>query len=114
MPRLIELGVRSFKIEGRLKGPEYVAATTRCTERPWIKPWAARQRRTFRPRKQRAIQSYSRGSGPGFLSGVNHQALVEGRSCDHRGLEVGQALGREQRAGRSWLLVEAKRAHRAR
>ena len=29
IPRLIELGVRSFKIEGRMKGPEYVAATTR-------------------------------------------------------------------------------------
>ena len=29
VPRLIELGVRSFKIEGRMKGPEYVAATTR-------------------------------------------------------------------------------------
>src|SRR6185436_15947882 len=29
VPRLVELGVSSIKIEGRLKGPEYVAATTR-------------------------------------------------------------------------------------
>ena len=29
VPRLLELGVSSLKIEGRLKGPEYVAATTR-------------------------------------------------------------------------------------
>jgi len=29
IPRLIELGVKSFKIEGRLKTPEYVAAVTR-------------------------------------------------------------------------------------
>ncbi len=29
IPRLIELGIRSFKIEGRLKTPEYVAAVTR-------------------------------------------------------------------------------------
>ncbi len=29
IPRLIELGVSSFKIEGRLKSPEYVAAVTR-------------------------------------------------------------------------------------
>ncbi len=28
IPRLIELGIRSFKIEGRLKTPEYVAAVT--------------------------------------------------------------------------------------
>jgi putative protease len=29
IPRLIELGIKSFKIEGRLKTPEYVAAVTR-------------------------------------------------------------------------------------
>ena len=29
IPKLIELGVRSFKIEGRLKSAEYVAAVTR-------------------------------------------------------------------------------------
>ncbi len=29
IPRLVELGVASLKIEGRLKGPEYVAATTK-------------------------------------------------------------------------------------
>ena len=30
LPRLIRAGVRSFKIEGRLKGPGYVAATVRA------------------------------------------------------------------------------------
>jgi len=105
VPRLIELGVRSFKIEGRLKGAEYVAATTRLYRQAVdlaLAGGGAPDPRT----KQRAIQSYSRGSGPGFLSGVNHQQLVEARSCDHRGLPVARALGREQRAGRSWLVLE--------
>src|SRR6187402_555754 len=105
VPRLIELGVRSFKIEGRLKGPEYVAATTRLYRQAVDRALGGETSADFLATKQRAIQSYSRGSGPGFLSGVNHQQLVEGRSCDHRGLEVAHALGREQRAGRSWLLV---------
>jgi len=107
VPRLIELGVRSFKIEGRLKGPQYVAATTRLYRTAVDQALGAAPPSDFLVMKQRAIQSYSRGSGPGFLSGVNHQELVEARSCDHRGLEVAQTLGREQRAGRSWLLVEA-------
>jgi putative protease len=107
VPRLIELGVRSFKIEGRLKGPEYVAATTRLYRQAVDLALGNTAAPDLIATRQRAIQSYSRGSGPGFLSGVNHQALVEGRSCDHRGLEVAQALGREQRAGRSWLSVEA-------
>ena len=106
VPRLIELGVRSFKIEGRLKGPEYVAATTRLYRAAVDQALGSAAAADLLATKQRAIQSYSRGSGSGFLSGVNHQALVEGRSCDHRGLEVAQALGREQRAGRSWLLVQ--------
>jgi len=106
VPRLIELGVRSFKIEGRLKGPEYVAATTRLYRAAVDQALGSAAAADLLATKQRAIQSYSRGSGSGFLSGVNHQALVEARSCDHRGLEVAQALGREQRAGRSWLLVQ--------
>lgn len=107
VPRLIELGVRSFKIEGRLKGPAYVAATTRLYRAAVDQALGAPPAQDFLATKQRAIQSYSRGSGPGFLSGVNHQQLVEGRSCDHRGIQVAQALGREQRAGKSWLLVAA-------
>jgi U32 family peptidase len=106
VPRLIELGVRSFKIEGRLKGPEYVAATTRLY-RQAVDLALGSATPELRATKQRAIQSYSRGSGPGFLAGVNHQQLVEGRSCDHRGLEVAEALGREQRGARTWLSVQA-------
>ena len=33
VPQMLEAGVRSFKIEGRLKSPEYVAATTRAYRR---------------------------------------------------------------------------------
>jgi putative protease len=105
IPELIALGVRSFKIEGRLKGPEYVAATTRLYRQSVdaaLGEGAAPDPAT----KRRAIQSYSRGSGPGFLSGVDHQRLVEARSCDHRGLEVGSALGHEERAGRRSLVLE--------
>ena len=32
VPKLIKAGVHCFKVEGRLKGPEYVAMTTRAIE----------------------------------------------------------------------------------
>jgi putative protease len=102
---LAELGVRSFKIEGRMKGPEYVAATTRLYRQAVDAAFGVAPP-PDEATKQRAIQSYSRGSGPGFLPGVDHQRLVEGRSCDHRGLEIGQAVGSEQRAGRALLLLD--------
>src|SRR5580692_3224546 len=75
IPRLVEIGVRSFKIEGRMKGPEYVAATTRLY-RQSVDAVLGEGAAPDQASKQRAIQSYSRGSGPGFLSGVDHQKLV--------------------------------------
>ncbi|MEP7052195.1 MAG: U32 family peptidase [Pseudomonadota bacterium] len=106
IPQLIELGVRSFKIEGRLKGADYVAATTRLYRRS-VDAALGECPAPDEATKRRALQSYSRGSGPGFLAGVDHQHLVEARSCDHRGLEVGLALGKEERAGRRTLQLEA-------
>src|SRR5450432_3979417 len=105
IPKLIELGVSSFKIEGRMKGPEYVAATTRLY-RHAVDAALGSAAAPDAALKRRAIQSYSRGSGPGFLAGVDHQRLVEARSCDHRGLEVGQAVGVEERAGRRLLVLD--------
>jgi len=109
IPQLIELGVSSFKIEGRLKGPEYVAATTRLY-RAAVDAALGAAVPPSATLVQRALQTYSRGSGPGFLAGVDHQRLVEARSCDHRGVELGQAIGTVERAGRNWLIVELSAA----
>ncbi|MEI7892814.1 MAG: DUF3656 domain-containing protein, partial [Myxococcales bacterium] len=92
IPDLVALKVDAVKIEGRLKGPAYVAATTllyrRAVDAALGNDVAADP--TLRPM---ALQTFTRGSGHGFLQGVDHQALVEGRSCDHRGLEVGSVTG---------------------
>jgi putative protease len=101
VPELTKLGITSLKIEGRLKGPEYVAATTRLYREAVDASPSAETRRA-------ALQTYSRGSGPGFLAGVDHQRLVEGRSCDHRGLEVATFERVVHAKGKSWLVVRAK------
>ncbi len=94
VPRLVELGVSSLKIEGRLKGPAYVAAATQLYRR-------AIDGVIDEQMKLSALQAYSRGSGPGWLGGIDHQRLVEGRSCDHRGVFVGVCGGVE----RGWLKI---------
>jgi U32 family peptidase len=101
VPELTKLGITSLKIEGRLKGQEYVAATTRLYREAVDASPSPDTRRT-------ALQTYSRGSGPGFLAGVDHQRLVEGRSCDHRGLEVASFERVVHAKGKSWLVVKAK------
>ena len=91
VPDLARAGVRSLKIEGRLKGPEYVAATVQLYREAVD---AIGTGRGVSPiRVEAALQTYSRGSGPGFLSGIDHQRLVPALSCDHRGREVGSIRG---------------------
>ena len=102
VPRLIELGVASLKIEGRLKGPEYVAATTRLY-RAAIDAAVGAGPEPEPAAREAALQMYSRGSGPGFLAGVDHQRLVEARACDHRGLYTGDCLGVARHRGRPHL-----------
>jgi U32 family peptidase len=104
VPRLVELGVRSLKIEGRLKGPEYVAAATRLYQKAIDAAMGSGPPPGDEERRA-ALQMYSRGSGPGFLAGVDHQRLVEGRACDHRGLLVGSALGVRSFRGKPHLVV---------
>jgi putative protease len=101
---LVELGVRSLKIEGRLKGPEYVAATTRLYKQAVAAAVGAAPAVGAEAR-QTALQMYSRGSGPGFLAGIDHQRLVDGRGCEHRGLLVGAVRGVRRLQGKAHLVL---------
>jgi putative protease len=96
VPELIQAGVVSLKIEGRLKGPSYVAATTSLYRSAIGGTATSEMRKT-------ALATYTRGSGPGFLAGVDHQRLVEGRSPDHRGLEIGVIKGTLRRGNRTTI-----------
>ncbi|MGE5191870.1 MAG: DUF3656 domain-containing U32 family peptidase, partial [Deltaproteobacteria bacterium] len=90
---LARLGVTSLKIEGRLKSAHYVAATTQ-TYRAAID--AAIEERPFEIMRQQELdlaQSFSRGFTHGFLAGVNHQELVEGRFPKNRGVRIGTVVG---------------------
>lgn len=98
------LGVASIKIEGRLKAPDYVAATTRL-----YRAALADDARELPALRDAAQQAFSRGAGPGFLNGVDHQHLVEGRACDHRGLLVGQLENVERLRGRDYLHLRLSR-----
>ena len=83
VPALAEIGVASLKIEGRLKGPHYVATAVEHYKA------AAAGARTDDPGLHVA---YSRGISPGFLAGADHQRLVEGRFPRHRGLPLGKVI----------------------
>jgi U32 family peptidase len=90
---LTDAGVISFKIEGRLKGAPYVAATTKAY-RDAIDATAARRPFVLPAEQARELQqTFSRGFTPGFLEGPNHQRLVAGRFPKSRGICVGKVVG---------------------
>lgn len=90
IPDLIELGVACFKIEGRYKDENYVALTTRAYREAIDVAWKNKSVDNFESRKLELEQIYSRGLGPHFISGVNHQTVVKGRAPRHRGIKVGK------------------------
>ncbi len=89
IPELIEAGVCSLKIEGRLKTPEYVANIT-ARYRDAIDQ-AMRSRVVELPTQ--AIDemelSFSRGFSPGWLHGCDHKQLVPGEDSAKRGILLG-------------------------
>jgi len=89
IPELIRLGVTGFKIEGRLKSPEYVAATCQVYRKA-IDAALAEQSADVDPvDKYKVEMTFSRGFFSGWLHGVNHQELVRARFGKKRGPFVG-------------------------
>ena len=104
IPALLERGVSSFKIEGRLKSPEYVAAVCQVYRKALD---AAMERRAWTPVPADRYQlemAFSRGFYTGWLHGVNHQRLVAARFGKKRGALVGRT-GRPGRAGDDFVEV---------
>jgi putative protease len=90
---LIDAGVVSFKIEGRLKGGPYVAATTQTYRKAIDTKLGSRAFALPRREQLDLAQTFSRGLTPGFLDGVNHQKLVRGRFPKSRGIRLGKVVG---------------------
>jgi putative protease len=99
IPALLERGVVSFKIEGRLKAPEYVAAVCQVYRKALD---AALAGRAFAPAPADRYQlemTFSRGLFSGWLHGVDHQRLVPARY----GKKRGPFAGRIVRVGRDYV-----------
>jgi U32 family peptidase len=90
IPRLIELGIRSFKIEGRLKTPEYVAGVTQVYRKAIDRALANQPAPASDDDRYALEMTFSRGLYPGWMHGVNHQELVGAYYGKKRGPFVGQ------------------------
>lgn len=102
VPELIEAGVRSFKIEGRMKSPEYVANVVGKYRAAIDKYFEGRDASPSKEELRELQQSFSRGFTHGFLKGTNNKKLVEGTFPKSRGVY----LGRVKEVTRDGVLCE--------
>ncbi|MFO1063357.1 MAG: DUF3656 domain-containing protein, partial [Pirellulales bacterium] len=89
VPQLIDAGVCSLKIEGRLKTPEYVANVTRHYREAIDQALAGRPKQMSDVERREMELSFSRGFSPGWLEGCDHKRLVPGLSSAKRGVLLG-------------------------
>jgi len=90
MPEIVQLGVSALKIEGRYKDADYVALTTAAYRQAVDEAWVGLPLSITQVDEVRLEQVYSRGLGAHFISGTNHQTVVNGRSPRHRGVLLGK------------------------
>ncbi|MEP3479852.1 MAG: DUF3656 domain-containing protein [Fuerstiella sp.] len=92
IPELLDAGICSLKIEGRLKTPEYVANTVQHY-RSVLDAAIQGRRETFAGKQIDDLEmSFSRGFSPGWLNGCDHKMLVPAVSCAKRGVLLGQVV----------------------
>nr|WP_146457230.1 U32 family peptidase [Rubripirellula tenax] len=92
IPDVINAGVASIKIEGRLKTPEYVANITGHYRRAIDDAMATGRVQIDEEAKREMELSFSRGFSPGWLSGNDHKRLVPGLTSSKRGVRIGEVI----------------------
>ena len=108
LPRLLAAGVRSFKIEGRMKDPTYVATAVRVYRAALDAAFADPASYAVRPEWRESLdQSFSRGFTTAHLD-ARHSAVRSGGRGGHRGVLVGRVERVD--AARGQVVVRLSRA----
>jgi len=107
IPEIVQIGISSLKIEGRYKDESYVALATRAYRKAVDEAWSGLPLSVSEQEELQLSQIYSRGLGPHFVRGTDHQAVVPGRSPRHRGVLMGRVMDVQGNA----VIVEPQDAH---
>lgn len=101
IPDLLRAGVKSFKIEGRLKSPEYVTAVTRVYRKAIDAALAGTSDPVSDADRYSLEMTFSRGLSTGWLRGTDHPYLTHGRF----GKKRGPLLGTIDDCGPGWITL---------
>ncbi len=112
IPELIEAGIDSFKIEGRMKSPEYVALVT-AMYRKYTDLYLLKGREGFHvdpSDREKLMDLYNRGgSGTGYYRQHNGKDMISLGRPNHAGVPAFRVLSQKGREVRAAALTEVNR-----
>ncbi len=95
VPKLIAAGVTSFKIEGRMKRPEYVALMT-ALYRKAIDAYYQDTALDYHHATKEMCKVFNRGFTSGLMFHQHDKAFINHERPNHIGIPVGKVLARKQ------------------
>ena len=109
LPNLIKLGINSFKIEGRMKTPDYVATVTRIY-RKYIDLALSDKEYKIDPQDQKNLmQVFNRGSfSTGHLKSEPNKDLIFSKKSNNMGLYLGNISNYNANKGHITLKLNEK------
>ena len=109
LPELINSGVKSFKIEGRMKSPEYVGLVT-SIYRKYIdlaytnKPYVVEDED-----REKLLQIFNRGGfSTGYLKGKLGKKMMYKKQPNHLGIYIGDVVNYNKNKGYAKLKLQTK------
>ena len=109
IPLLLDAGISSLKLEGRMKRPEYVAAVTLAYRRAIDAAEAGNRFRIDESLREEILQIFNRGGFThGYILGENHAALMGTDHAGHHGVPVGTVVRME---GNTAVLAATRPLH---
>ena len=94
LPQLIDAGVASLKIEGRMKSIEYVSTVTHIYREALDRAYVERESfQATDEEKDQLADAFSRGFSKAYLVGENGNEMMGYKRPNNRGLVVGRVSG---------------------
>ena len=109
LPKLIDAGVMCFKIEGRMKSPEYVATVTRIYRKYIDLALSDKPYKIDKKDIEDLAQVFNRGSfSSGHLDSVPNKSLVFSEKQNHMGIYVGNIANLKSNKGHVFVNLTEK------
>ena len=92
LPELLDAGVASLKIEGRMKRPEYVWLVTRTFREAMDAYDSGRPYKVSEERQRELLLMFNRGFTEGHIFHASEEERMSQYRPNHRGVEIGRVL----------------------